>query len=99
MVSLYEDKFKQPLNSELATKLDNEGMGDENIATIATPSYENLMRFVIDKVDGVVAGSANADKALMDYAREQGKATLDYQPVDSEDFYDNYDRFYEELCK
>lgn len=99
VVSLYEEKFQQPLNSTLAQKLENEGMGDENIASIATPSYENLMRFVIDNVDGVVAGSANADAELLDYARKQGKAILDYQPTDSEDFYDNYDRFYEELCK
>ena len=99
VVSLYEDKFKQPLNSELAQKLENEGMADENISTIENPSYENFMRFVIENVDGVVAGSENADKALLEYARERGKAILDYQPIDSEDFYDNYDRFYEKLCE
>jgi starch synthase len=55
------------------------------------------MRFVIDNVDGVVVGSANADRALVDYARECGKKVLDYQSPEEEDFYDNYDRFYEEL--
>jgi starch synthase len=55
------------------------------------------MRFVIDNVDGVVVGSANADRALVDYARECGKKVLDYQSPEEGDFYDNYDRFYEEL--
>ena len=99
VVSLYEDKFKKPLNCELAQKLQNEGVEDENLTSIELPSYENLMRFVIDNVDGVVAGSANADQSLLEYAHEKGKAVLAHQPIDNEDFYDNYDRFYEELCK
>ena len=55
------------------------------------------MRFVIDNVDGVVAGSEKADKALLDYARECGKKVLDYQSPEEEGFFDNYNRFYEEL--
>ncbi len=97
VVSLYEDKFSTPLNNQLADKLKNEGVEDDNLKNLATPSYDNLMRFVIDNVDGVVAGSANADSGLLDYARKQGKAILDYQSPENEGFYDNYDRFYEEL--
>ncbi len=97
VVSLYEDKFTTPLNAELAEKLKNEGVEDKNLASLETPSYDNLMRFVIDNVDGVVVGSAKVDSGLLDYARKQGKAILDYQSPEDEDFYDNYDRFYEEL--
>ena len=97
VVSLYEDKFTTPLNAELADKLKNEGVVDKNLASLKTPSYDNLMRFVIDNVDGVVVGSTKADSELLDYARKQGKAILDYQSPEDEDFYDNYDRFYEEL--
>ena len=60
-------------------------------------SYESLMRFVIDNVDGVVVGSEKADKALVDYARESGKKVLDYQSPEEEGFFDNYDSFYEKL--
>ena len=97
VVSLYEDKFSTPLNAEFAEKLVNEGVKSEDASKIATPSYENLMRFVIENADGVVAGSENADKALLDYARECGKRVLDYQSPENENFYDNYDRFYDEL--
>ena len=97
VISLYEDQFKAPLDCELAEKLHNEGIEGEGLAKIATPSYENLMRFVIDNADGVVAGSANANKALLDYAREKGKAILEHQSPEEADFYDNYDRFYESL--
>lgn len=97
VVSLYEEKFSAPLNSGLAEKLQNEGVAAKGLEKLETPSYENLMRFVIDNVDGVVVGSANADRALVDYARECGKKVLDYQSPEEGDFYDNYDRFYEEL--
>ena len=97
VVSLYEDRFSTPLNAELAEKLANEGVDRAEVSKLETPSYENLMRFVIDNVDGVVAGSESADKALLDYARESGKKVLDYQSPEDGDFYDNYDRFYEEL--
>ena len=97
VVSLYEDKFSQPLDATLAEKLENEGVKSDNLSTLEVPSYENLMRFVIDNVDGVIVGSQSADKSLIDYARECGKQVLDYQSPEDEDFYDNYDRFYEGL--
>ena len=97
VVSLYEDKFSTPLNSELAEKLVNEGAPKADVEKMEDTSYENLMRFVIDNVDGVVAGSEKADKALLDYARESGKKVLDYCSPETEGFFDNYDRFYEEL--
>ena len=97
VVSLYEDKFSTPLNPELAEKLVNEGAPKADVEKMEDTSYENLLRFVIDNVDGVVAGSEKADKALLDYARESGKKVLDYCSPETEGFFDNYDRFYEEL--
>jgi starch synthase len=97
VVSLYEDSFTTPLDANLVEKLCNEGVPAEELQNLGELSYENLMRFVIDNADGVVAGSANANQALLAYAREQGKKVLDYQSPEAEDFYDNYDRFYEEL--
>ena len=97
VVSLYEDRFDTPLNDMLRGHLESEGVEDENLSIIDNPSYENLLRYVISNVDGVVAGSASADAALLDFARQQGKRVLDYQSPEAEGFYENYDKFYEEL--
>ena len=97
VVSLYGDKFSAPLDATLGEKLINEGVSEKDVATFGEPSYENLMRFVIDNVDGVVVASESADKSLVAYAREKGKKVLDYQSPEDADFYDNYDRFYENL--
>ena len=97
VVSLYEDKFSAPLDATLGEKLVNEGVPEADAADLGVPSYENLMRFVIDNVDGVVVGSERADESLIAYAREHGKKILDYKSPEDADFYDNYDRFYETL--
>ena len=97
VVSLYEDKFKGELDATLGEKLCNEGVPATDVEKLGAPSYENLMRFVIDNVDGVVVGSESADQLLVAYAREQGKMVLDYQSPEDADFYDNYDSFYEKL--
>ena len=96
VVSLYEDRFSTPLDSSLAEKLENEGV-EGDFSNLKSPSYENLMRFVIENIDGVVVGSEKADMSLVEFAREKGKAVLDYQSPEDADFFDNYDRFYEGL--
>ena len=95
--SLYEDRFTTPLNDQLRSKIEGEGIVDENISIIDNPSYENLYRFVMSQVDGVIAGSAAVDTKLLDEARAAGKKVLEYVSPEEEVFYDNYARFYDEL--
>ena len=95
--SLYEDRFTTPLNDQLRNKIEGEGIVDENISIIDNPSYENLYRFVMSQVDGVIAGSAAVDTKLLDEARAAGKKVLEYVSPEEEVFYDNYARFYDEL--
>ena len=95
--SLYEDRFTTPLRNQLRSKIEGEGIVDENISIIDNPSYENLYSFVMSQVDGVIAGSAAVDTALLDQARAAGKKVLEYVSPEEEQFYDNYSRFYDEL--
>ena len=97
VVSLCNDRFEQDFDAEFAQKIANEGVKDEKLKELSTPSYENLYRFVIDYADGVVVASADADQALVEYARQSGKPMLEYQNPDEAECFDNYKRFYEEL--
>lgn len=97
VTSLYEDRFEKPLSSQLRSKIEGEGIVDENISIIDNPSYENLYRFVMSQVDGVIAGSAAVEAKLLDEARAAGKKVLDYVSPEQDGFYDNYTRFYDEL--
>jgi starch synthase len=97
VTSLYEDRFEKPLRDELRKKIESGGVVAENISIIDNPSYENLYRFVMSNVDGVIAGSAAVDAKLLDEARDAGKKVLEYVSPEEEGFYDNYTRFYDEL--
>ena len=98
VVSLYDDAFDGMLNEGFSAKIANEGVEDEKLKNLAEPSYENLMRFVIDYADAVVAGSAGVASEVADYARQSGKPLLEYDPAaDADETYDKYKRFYDGL--
>lgn len=97
VVTLGDDRFDEPLDAQFAEKIANEGVKDEKLSILSTPSYENLYRFVIDYADGITVASPKASPELVEYARQSGKPVLEYREPDEEDFFDNYNRFYEEL--
>ena len=97
VVTLCNDRFEKNLSAGLDQKIANEGVKDENLANLSSASYENLYRFVIDYADGIVVASEQADSSLVEYARQSGKPMLEYQQPDTEEFFDNYNKFYEKL--
>lgn len=97
VISLYDDGFDNLLSSDFRKKVESEGVSEKNTSILDTPSYENLYRFVIGYADGVVVASDKVSPALLDIAKQSGKPMLNYQSPDEEDFFDNYNRFYEEL--
>ena len=97
VVSLCDDRFSQPLNENFMERIAREGVEDEKLSKLSLPTYENLYRFVMDYADGVVIASQKAEPALVEYARQSGKPLLEWQDPESEEYFDNYNRFYENL--
>ena len=97
VVSLCDDRFEKPFDSNFAQKVANEGVKDEKLADLTLPSYENLYRFVIDYADGIVVASENANPTLVEYARQSGKPVMEFENKEEAEMFDNYNRFYEEL--
>ncbi len=98
VVSLYNDTFRGLLDSATRQKIENEGMHDQKLEILDTPSYENLMKIVIDYADGVVIEERLDDEKLVDYARQSGKPLLDWQgDRTSAQYMDVYHNFYDEL--
>ncbi len=98
VVSLYDDAFTQPLDGGFAEKIANEGVEDENLKNLSTPSYENLMRFVIDYADGVVLASEGVNPEVAEYAEAGGKPLMRLdKEADEKQVFDNYKLFYEGL--
>lgn len=97
VVSLYNNSFGGELSKDFRTKIANEGVKDKNLQILDEPSYENFCRFVMDYADGVIAASKDIDPKVLELARQSGKRFMEYQSPEAEDFFDNYNRFYDEL--
>lgn len=97
VLSLTGDKFEGRLAEDFKQKLEGEGIMDSSMKILEEPSYQNLYRFVIEYADGIIVTSPDADKELINYARNAGKKVLDYVEGDEKEIFDNYKRFYDEL--
>ena len=97
VVSLYDDGFEGALDAGFRQKIENEGVTADNLALIDEPSYQNVMKFVIDNADAVVVESSQPDAALIDYLEKTGKPVLSYQDKTTPAYLDNYQEFYEQL--
>lgn len=97
VVSLYDDAFRQPLDAAFGKKIASEGVQDENLPILDTPSYENLFRFVMKYADGIVIASHGVSDEMRKLAAESGKPILEDADPTAPEFFDNYNRFYEAL--
>ncbi len=97
VLSIYDNEFREPLAADFAAKIESEGMGDENLSILDTPSYENFYRYVMQCVDGVVLAAPHIHESVERIVRESGKPLLEYQDPESAACFDNYHRFYDAL--
>lgn len=97
VVSLYDDAFPGTLNTGFRTKVENEGISDTRLEIVNDPSYENLMKLVIEYADGVVIRTQNLNPNIAAALEGSGKKVLPWQPSDASDYLDNYQKLYEEL--
>ncbi|WP_297555040.1 glycogen/starch synthase [uncultured Alistipes sp.] len=97
VVSLYGDGFPGELDGGLRAKIANEGVKDKNLQLLDTPSYENFCRFVMQYADGVILASQDVDPKVAELARTSGRRLLEYVSPEDADFFDRYNRFYDEL--
>ena len=97
VVSLGADKFEGTLAADFKQKLEGEGIMDSKMSVLEVPTYENLYRYVLEYADGIIVTSADADPAVLEYARSTGKKILEYAEGDAKEIFDNYKKFYDEL--
>ncbi len=97
VVSIYDDAFPGTLSPNFAAKIANEGVDMDKLKIIAEPSYENLMKLVINEADAVVLDTQNPNPEVAAYVKQSGKPALWYQDKSTTDYLDNYQELYEGL--
>ncbi len=97
VVSLYDDAFPGELDANFKAKIAGEGVPEKKLALLASPTYQNLMRYVLGYADGVILETPTPDPELMKFLDESGKPTLAYQDKSTPEYLNNYQAFYEKI--
>ena len=93
VTSVYNQSFDGTLDANMIHKLKFDGIDEDMIKTLETPSYNNIMKVAIDHSDALIKGSSEIPKELEDYLKASKKPVLEYFSID--DFADPYAEFYQ----
>ena len=93
--SVYNDEFKNPLNSELKDNVLLDNMIPEDVSLLNEPDYKNISKLAIHYSDAIIKGAEIINPELEKYIQSSGKLFLDYQS--RENYLEAYDNFYEKI--
>lgn len=93
--SIFNDGFVHPMDKNLKAKVKALGIAEKDIKLLEDPTFENLSKLAINMSDGVIKASSEINPEVEKYAKESGKAFLDFQ--DCETYIDAYNDFYDAL--
>ena len=95
--SIYNDDFKNALNKSFKDKLKIEGIEDETLKIINTPSFVNISKLAIEMSDALILGSEIINTELDTFIKNIDKPVLDYQ--NEENYINVYSEFYDEVME
>ena len=93
--SAYNDGFKTPLNKEIITKIEEDGIPKKDISILSDPTFVNLSKLAVDYSDATIKGSETINEEVENYMKSSGKLFLDHQPADT--YIDAYSEFYDKI--
>jgi starch synthase len=94
--SVYNDDFKNTLNSKFSEKLLLEGIDKDDVKVISDPTFINVSKMCINFSDGIIIGTQKINSEVEKYIQTSGKMFLDYHP--KETYIDAYNEFYNKVC-
>jgi len=94
--SVYNDDFKNTLNSKFSEKLLLEGIDKDDVKVISDPTFINVSKMSINFSDGIIIGTQKINSEVEKYIQTSGKMFLDYHP--KETYIDAYNEFYNKVC-
>ncbi len=94
--SVYDDDFKNPLNSDFNEKLLVDGITKEDVSMLETPDFVNVSKLGIQYSDAVIKGAEKINPEVNKFIQTTDKQILEYQP--KETYIDAYNEFYDKVC-
>ncbi len=98
--SIYDNSFSGVWSDNFAKTMRGEGVPAEKLDIISTPSYENLMKLVIDNADGIIVEGNNIPPAVESYLAASGKRILrGTDDKTGDEWLNRYKEFYDSLLQ
>ncbi len=97
VLSLEADNFKGSFAEDMERKMRADGATAKDLRLYQNLDYPTLMKAAITYANGIVISSPNADPELVQFAKENKRHVLDYNP-DRTEFFAKINKMYESLC-
>jgi starch synthase len=92
VTSIYSQGFENTLDNKVLEKIMFDGIDEQDIEELKTPSYVNMMKLAIKNSDAVIKGSEELPDELEAYLNNLEMPVLNYHKID--DFSEAYLEFY-----
>ena len=92
VTSVYGKAFDGELDKEMIKKISFDGVSEDDIAPLASPDYNNLLKVAVDYSDAVILASEEIPEELQTYISNLEKPVLPY--VSLQEFEEAYANFY-----
>jgi starch synthase len=93
--SVYNDEFKNPLDSTFINKLKMGNIENDDVEVVDEPSYVNVSKLAVQYADAVIQGSPKINSEITEYIQSSEKLFLDYQPENA--YIDAYNDLYDKV--
>lgn len=96
--SIYDDSFEGEWTDAFAATMEGEGVAAKELDIIKNPTYENIVKLVIDNADGIVIEAKEVPAAIEEYIQAKGKKVLRGRADKSDgEWLKEYKEFYDSL--
>jgi starch synthase len=95
ILSVYDDEFPGDLPADIAKKVKYDGITNKDLSYYKKTDYVNLIKAAVEYADGIIIGSPEINKELMDFLMKSGKPILGYQEENV--YIDSYSEFYDKI--
>ncbi|RYJ43700.1 glycogen/starch synthase [Flavobacterium beibuense] len=92
VTSVYGQSFDGTLDMEMIKKVAFDDIPESDIASLAEPNYENILKVAIAHSDAVIVASENVSDEMVKFIEASGKPFLPY--VEKDKFAEAYTNFY-----
>lgn len=91
VTSVYDKGYEGELDNEMMNKIAFDGIPKENISSLSTPDYNNLLKVAVDYSDAIILASEEISDELKNHIANLSKPVLPYVSLqEAEDAYTNF---------